>query len=128
MVRSKKNTEEQVPTELNSENDDAEYQEIMSSTPQTYSVTYAPVSTDTISVSEISIPAASQNVSSIYLVEGKIRLDQDGLGPIFSDQRRVINAFNIDEALQTFTNYFVDMSSPAQRYTVVTATALETTL
>ena len=128
MVRSKKNTEEQVPTELNSKDDDAEYQEIMLSTPQTYSVTYAPVSVDTISVPEISIPAASQNVSSIYLVEGKIRLDQDGLSPIFSDQRRVINAFNIDEALQTFTNYFVGMSNPVQRYTVVTATALETIL
>jgi hypothetical protein len=128
MARPKKNTQER--TEFNYEDDDAEYQKTMLSTPQTSSVVYTPETIDTTSLPEISssTPASNQVVSSIYFVEGKIRLDQDGGGPIFSDQRRIVNASNVDEAIQKFANYFVGMSNPVQRYTVVTVAASETIL
>jgi hypothetical protein len=66
--------------------------------------------------------------SSTYLVEGKVRLDQDGNSPVFADQRRIVNAANVDEALSKFVNYFTSMSNPTQRYTVVQAAASETIL
>lgn len=66
--------------------------------------------------------------SSVFLVEGKIRLDQEGASAIFSDQRRIVNASNIDEAIEKFMNYFTGMSNPSQRYTVVSVTASETIL
>lgn len=129
MARPKKNI--QTPTEFNYEEDDSFYQNIMSSTPtaQPSSLTYTSESINTTTMPEISAPIAPiPTVSSIYLVEGKIRLDQDGSGPIFSDQRRIVNASNVDEAIQKFANYFVNMSNPVQRYTIVNVAASETIL
>lgn len=73
-------------------------------------------------------PVPTPAVSMIYLVEGKVRLDQDGSPPVFSDQRRIVNAGSVDEALQKFMHYFTSMSNPLQRYTVVQAGASETIL
>jgi hypothetical protein len=66
--------------------------------------------------------------SSTYLVEGKVRLDQGGDPPVIADQRRIVNAANVDEALSKFVNYFTSMSNANQRYTVVQAGASETIL
>jgi hypothetical protein len=66
--------------------------------------------------------------SLVFFVEGKVRLDQEGASAIFSDQRRIVNASNIDEAIQKFMNYFSGMSNPSQRYTVVEVTASEAIL
>lgn len=66
--------------------------------------------------------------STIFLVEGKVRLDQDGNSPVLADQRRIVIAANVDEALSKFVNYFANMSNPTQRYTVVQAGASETIL
>lgn len=71
---------------------------------------------------------AAAQPSLIYLVEGKVRLDQDGSTPIVADQRRIVNATSADEALAKFVNYFSGMSNPIQRYTVVQAGASETIL
>lgn len=66
--------------------------------------------------------------STTFFVEGKVRLDQDGNAPVFADQRRIVNAANVDEALSKFVNYFTNMSNQIQRYTVVQAVASETIL
>lgn len=132
MGRPKKNTPEQTSSDFNYQDDDAMYQKIMSGAPadlKTSSVNHAPEFVATTNVPEV--PASAGMVaplSSIYFVEGKIRLDQDGSGAIFSDQRRVVNASNVDEAIQKFVNYFVGMSNPVQRYTVITVAASETIL
>jgi len=66
--------------------------------------------------------------TTLFLVEGKVRLDQEGNAPVIADQRRIVNAANVDEALQKFVNYFVGMSSPSQQYSIVQAAASETIL
>lgn len=123
-----------VPGEFVYEDNDSLYTEVMTTG------AVAPTSTIPEPVSEYqffptSTPApvptgvvTRADASSIYLVEGKVRLDQDGSTPVFSDQRRIVNASNTDEALQKFVNYFTAMSNPLQRYTVVQAGASETIL
>lgn len=76
----------------------------------------------------INVPAPVAVASTIFLVEGKVRLDQEGSAPIFSDQRRIVNAADVDEAIQKFMNYYARMSNPSQRYSVVSAAASETIL
>jgi hypothetical protein len=66
--------------------------------------------------------------STLFLVEGKVRLDQEGNAPVVVDQRRIVNAANVDEALQKFVNYFVGLSSSTQQYSIVQAAASETIL
>ena len=69
------------------------------------------------------IPLGNPN---IFLVEGKVRLDQSAAAPIVAEQRRLVIANNVDEALFKFSNYFTNMSGPTQRYTIVQAGASET--
>ncbi len=69
---------------------------------------------------------AYQPTEKLFLVEGKVRLDQMGSAPIHADQRRIVSASNDDEALQKFVNYFQSMSNEAQVYSVVSAAASET--
>jgi hypothetical protein len=66
--------------------------------------------------------------STLFLVEGKVRLDQEGDAPVVVNQRRIVNAANVDEALQKFVNYFVGLSSSTQQYSIVQAAASETIL
>jgi hypothetical protein len=75
---------------------------------------------------EVYVPAPAP--TTLFLVEGKVRLDQEGNAPVVADQRRIVNAANVDEALQKFVNYFVGMSSPSQQYSIVQAAASETIL
>lgn len=130
---SKNKVAEQQPTEFVYEDGDLLYQQVMSSgavgpsdpigdviTTGGAEVVYAAPAP----MAPVAVPA----VSSIYLVEGKVRLDQDGSPPIFSDQRRIVNAGSVDEALQKFMQYFAAMSNPIQQYTVVQAGASETIL
>lgn len=72
--------------------------------------------------------AATPHPNLIFLVEGKVRLDQLGDPAVFSDQRRIVSAANIDEALAKFVAYFESMSNDSQRYTVVQAGGSETIL
>ena len=129
-----KTTEAQEPTaEFNYEDSDALYQQVMSRG------AVAPAFEDPATVVEditarydvatvLAPIAAPVATSSTFLVEGKVRLDQDGNSPVFADQRRIVNAANVDEALSKFINYFTSMSNANQRYTVVQAGASETIL
>ena len=132
---SKNKTEEaQEPTsEFNYEDSDSLYQQVMSQG------AVAPAFEDPASVSDdttarnkvVAAPTpapVAAATSSTFLVEGKVRLDQDGNSPVFADQRRIVNAANVDEALSKFINYFTSMSNANQRYTVVQAGASETIL
>jgi hypothetical protein len=114
------------PTEFNYEDDDAVYNQIMTSAVTQYPTVVYDNPSEGVTMSVGQGIAAPLNL--IYLVEGKVRLDQEGSGPIFSDQRRIVNATNVDEAIQKFVNYFAGMSSPVQRYTVVTVAGSETIL
>jgi len=137
MARPKgtRNKTADTPTEFNYDDSDALYQNVMSGgavAPIKDEIDLA-LSTETQPV-QVNVPVmTSPNVarpapSLIYLVEGKVRLDQDGSTPIVADQRRIVNATNVDEALSKFVNYFTSMSNPVQRYTVVQAAASETIL
>lgn len=137
MARPKgsKNKAAEQPKEFMYEDSDALYQQVMSSgavaptqpinapVEVTTSVSY-----DTPAPAAYTPPAVVAATSFTYFVEGKVRLDQEGSPPIFSDQRRIVNARNADEALEKFMSYFANMSNPIQRYTVVQAGASETIL
>jgi hypothetical protein len=85
-------------------------------------VTLQPMATDGIQLQN----TLSTNYllkESLYLVEGKVRLDQMGSPPIHADQRRIVSATSDDEALQKFMRYFANMSNEMQTYTVVSAAA-----
>jgi hypothetical protein len=121
----------QPAAEFNYEDSDALYQQVMSRG------AVAPAFEDPANVVEditarydvgaVLAPAVPPvAASSIFLVEGKVRLDQDGNSPVLADQRRIVIAANVDEALSKFVNYFANMSNAAQRYTVVQAGASET--
>ena len=84
------------------------------------------IDTATVYHHEVYVPAPAP--TTLFLVEGKVRLDQEGNAPVVADQRRIVNAANVDEALQKFVNYFVGMSSPSQQYSIVQAAASETIL
>lgn len=73
-------------------------------------------------------PAPSPLTSSLFLVEGKVRLDRVGDATIVADQRRIVNAQNVDDALEKFVNYFTSMSNGDQSYSIVQAAASETIL
>ena len=137
MARPKgvKNKTAETPVEFNYEDSDALYQNVMSSgavAPIRDEIDLA-LSTEAqpvqMNVPVMTAPIVAKTAPSlIYLVEGKVRLDQDGSTPIVADQRRIVNAANVDEALSKFVNYFTSMSNPVQRYTVVQAAASETIL
>lgn len=82
----------------------------------------APVYTKT------SFPVSPHVVSQLFLVEGKVRLDRVGDASIVADQRRIVNAHNVDDALEKFVNYFTSMSNGDQSYSIVQAAASETIL
>ena len=125
MARPKgsKNKPAQAPAEFNYEDSDALYQHVMTTgatAPIVINFDEPPAAN--IDAPPGMLPSYSQQ---IFLVEGKIRLDQDGTTPIVADQRRIVMAGNIDEALAKFVRYFTAMSNPVQRYTVVQASGSE---
>lgn len=86
-----------------------------------------PMATDGIQLQN-TLPTNYLLKESLYLVEGKVRLDQMGSPPIHADQRRIVSATSDDEALQKFMRYFANMSNEMQTYTVVSAAAAEAIL
>ena len=133
MARPKKIIETNTTNEFNYEDSDALYQSVMSkgaAAPVQDEVDLAMGGYTAPAQVNVPVPTAPTRgqASLIYLVEGKVRLDQDGSPPIVSDQRRIVNATSVDDALAKFVNYFAAMSNPVQRYTVVQAGASETIL
>ena len=132
-----KTAETQDPAaEFNYEDSDALYQQVMSSgavapkfeEPANVLADVIARTEPNVSTPQVSIPSVAVATSSTFLVEGKVRLDQGGDPPVIADQRRIVNAANVDEALSKFVNYFTSMSNANQRYTVVQAGASETIL
>lgn len=74
------------------------------------------------------VQAVTSGPSALFLVEGKVRLDRVGDATIVADQRRIVNAQNVDDALEKFVNYFTSMSNGDQSYSIVQAAASETIL
>lgn len=63
----------------------------------------------------------SDRAQLLYLIEGRVRMVQIGSpasNPIFSDQKRLVWAYTFEEAVTKFSNYFADISTDSQRYTV----------
>jgi hypothetical protein len=122
-------------TEFNYDDSDFLYQQVMTNgaTDPDYEHEMPMEFTGNLDILAADIPAAEPIppavvTSTTFFVEGKVRLDQDGNAPVFADQRRIVNAANVDEALSKFVNYFTNMSNQIQRYTVVQAAASETIL
>ena len=128
-----KTAEAPKPAEFNYEDSDSLYQQVMSNG------AVAPIIEDPANVlddvtARREVPAVNVSLTqpiplgnpSIFLVEGKVRLDQSAAAPIVAEQRRLVVANNVDEALAKFSNYFTSMSGPSQRYTIVQAAASET--
>ena len=67
-----------------------------------------------------SIPKRSAGEQNIFLIEGRVRLDQLGAEePIVSDQKRIVIARDFDDAVSKFVTYFRGLSNNNQRYNVV---------
>lgn len=67
-----------------------------------------------------SIPKQSAGEQNIFLIEGRVRLDQLGAEePIVSDQKRIVIARDFDDAVSKFVTYFRGLSNNNQRYNVV---------
>lgn len=63
----------------------------------------------------------------LFLVEGLVRMQRitgDG-GVVQVDQKRIIWANDVDEAMAKFQNYFRNLSNPSETYTVVRAIGSE---
>jgi hypothetical protein len=115
---------------LNSEQEELYYHQIMTGE---ISPPPNPVEEETMIMpeAETSIaPVAVVLPTTLFLVEGKVRL-QSTLDPAsgqVADQRRIVNATDVDEALQKFIKYYEGMSNEAQTYSVLQAGASETIL
>lgn len=59
----------------------------------------------------------------LYLVEGTVQMRTliPGQGTAQSDQRRIVWAYDSNEALEKFKLYFAQLSNPSQLYTVLVA-------
>jgi hypothetical protein len=115
---------------LNSEREELYYRQIMTGE---IPPPPNPLDEEALVVSEPESPIVSTATvfpTTLFLVEGKVRL-QSTLDPASSqvaDQRRIVNATNVDEALQKFVKYYESMSNEAQTYSVLQAGASETIL
>jgi hypothetical protein len=133
---SRNKTAETKVEEFNYEDSDSLYQEVMSKGAiapvfQESTIQAERFESEAVAAPTMTRPAVSpaqgdaSTTSTIFLVEGRVRLDQMGADPIVAEQRRIVLANNIDEALAKFSNYFTSMSGSTQRYTIVQAGASE---
>jgi hypothetical protein len=113
---------------LNSEQEELYYRQVM-----TGEIPPPPNPVET--VPETMVVEAQASVPSVvvparlFLVEGKVKLEStlDNSSQV-ADQRRIVNATDVDEALQKFVKYYENMSNEAQTYSVLQAGASETIL
>ena len=129
--KNKAEAAQEPATEFNYDDSDSLYQQVMSNGAVAPAFTDPADAVQEVAAQVAVAPAtvvAPVAASSTFLVEGKVRLEQEGGAPVVADQRRIVNAANVDEALAKFVNYFTSMSNATQRYTVVQAGASETIL
>jgi len=68
------------------------------------------------------IISASPAGQILFYIEGRVRLDQVGANePIIADQKRLVWAGSFEEAVQKFSTYFGKLSTPMQKYSVISA-------
>lgn len=113
---------------LNSEREELYYRQVMTGeiTPPPNPVETVP---DVMTVeAQVSVPSVVVP-ARLFLVEGKVKLEStlDNSSQV-ADQRRIVNAADVDDALQKFIKYYENMSNEAQRYSVLQAGASETIL
>jgi len=66
--------------------------------------------------------------TKLFLVEGKVKMESITNGMMVADQRRIVNAANIDEALTKFVSHFSSLSNDNETYTVLHAGGSEALL
>ena len=67
--------------------------------------------------------------ANMFFVEGNVQMRPapgSNRTPITADQRRIVMASNIDEAIQKYVNHFTSLNTALETYVVVNAAASET--
>jgi len=76
----------------------------------------------------VTVPANQQIGGNMFLVEGNVQMRPapgSNRTPITADQRRIVMASNIDEAIQKYVNHFASLNTALETYIVVHAAASE---
>lgn len=80
-----------------------------------------------IQMAEI-VPTSQRISTNMFLVEGTVQMRPtpgSNRNPITADQRRIVMASNIDEAIQKYVNHFTSLNTALETYVVVNAAASE---
>lgn len=74
------------------------------------------------------VPTSHPISTNMFLVEGTVQMRPtpgSNRNPITADQRRIVMASNIDEAIQKYVNHFTGLNTALETYVVVNAAASE---
>ena len=74
------------------------------------------------------VPTNQRISTNMFLVEGIVQMRPvpgSNRTPITADQRRIVLASNIDEAIQKYVNHFTSLNTALETYVVVNAAASE---
>lgn len=74
------------------------------------------------------VPTNQRISTNMFLVEGTVQMRPtpgSNRTPITADQRRIVLASNIDEAIQKYVNHFTSLNTALETYVVVNAAASE---
>ena len=77
---------------------------------------------------EETVPVGTRISTNMFLVEGTVQMRPtpgSNRNPITADQRRIVMASNIDEAIQKYVNHFTGLNTALETYVVVNAAASE---
>jgi len=77
------------------------------------------------------VPVGTRISANMFLVEGTVQMRPmpgSNRTPITADQRRIVLASNIDEAIQKYVNHFTSLNTALETYVVVNAAASEAIL
>lgn len=77
------------------------------------------------------VPTNQRISTNMFLVEGTVQMRPtpgSNRTPITADQRRIVLASNIDEAIQKYVNHFASLNTALETYVVVNAAASEAIL
>lgn len=59
--------------------------------------------------------------TNLFLINGRVRMERAGSKHIEADQQRIVYASNFTEAVTKYNTYFSSLSSPGERYSVISA-------
>lgn len=69
----------------------------------------------------VNTPLTYAPQTSLFLINGHVRLTRQGQEPITAEQTRIVEARDFNEAVSKYNNYFASLSNPNEIYTVVGA-------